>query len=121
MRSKEINNHHILFCRKKWSTGHAKLLRCHRFMQVKIPSESLHEQIHAAVSGVPVPDLSRCKMAYEVLEELDRRGALHHNTDLAHRIDLLLCIWSGYSNMDDTLDALQRQREIAHTFYLSNQ
>ena len=119
MRSKEINNHHILYCRKKWNTGHAKLLRCHPFMQAKIPSESLHEEIHAQVPEVPVPSLSRCKMAFEVLVDLEQRGALHRNASLMDRLDLLIFIWGGYDGMDDTLEALQRQKEIAQKFYLN--
>lgn len=120
MRSNEINNHHILYCRKKWSIGHAKLLRYHPYMQVEIPLKELHEQIHQNVPEVPVPSLERCKAAYDELVYLDDRLALKRDASIIERIDLLLFIWGGYSGMDDTFQALKRQKEIAQEFYLNH-
>ena len=115
-----MNKHHILYCRKKWNVGHAKLLRYHPFMQVEIPSKGLHEQIHAEVPEVPVPSLERCKTAYEELVYLADRKALRRDAGLIERIDLLLFIWGGYYGMDNTLRALERQKEIAEKFYLTS-
>ena len=116
----QTNNHHILYCRKNWSCGHAKKLRNHPFMQVELPAEGLHSKIHANLDAVPVPDLRQCKEAIQILHILEKKNALNRHADIFTKINLLLNIWNNTANMKPTCDALKVQLKIAEDYYNVN-
>ena len=89
-------------------------------MQVELPAEGLHDKIHANLDAVPVPDLRQCKEAIQVLHILEKRNALNRKADIFTKINLLLNIWSGTTNMEPTCEALRVQLAIAEDYYNVN-
>lgn len=113
----ETNNHHILYCRRKWNKGGAKVLRSHWYLQVEIPMHELHEPIHHFLNGVPVPSGRRCAEAIGEIKRLEKAGALKNNASIMTRIDVLLCIWEGLPDTEATCSALRLQKAIAEDYY----
>ena len=113
----KTNRHHILYCRNTWSKGYAKRLRDFSWLIVEVPMKSLHRKIHDKLVCVPMPKGSRIKEAYVVLSELNEKGVLKNDASLITRIDVLLCIWDGYTDCRSTCKALRVQRRIAEDYY----
>ena len=74
--AKKLDKHHLCFPRKSWSTGYAHAIRLHWYFVTEIPRETLHAQIHEAVTNIPVPSGQNAKDAYEQILMLEYYGAL---------------------------------------------
>lgn len=111
------NRHHVLYCRNKWSKGYAKRLREFSWLIVEVPMKSLHRKIHDKLDCVPLPKGVRIKEAFVILQGLASEGALKEDASLITRIDVLLCIWDGYTDCRSTCNALRVQRRIAEDYY----
>lgn len=118
------NSHHLLFFRRKWRKEMwSRRLREHHYMEVKIPADTLHQQIHKIMDqGVPKPNEFACEMVWYDLEDLRKNGIIDTRMDgieqrLNVLIDLLKC--SG-EDVDDTVKALLTQKYIARKFYDSS-
>lgn len=125
MKKKKVNKHinpstkdfhHILYQRKHWNKGYAKLLRNHPYMGKMIPLSTLHAEIHSKIHDIPTPNGIDCKRAYLELLERERR----HEIDIKHdslekRIDFLIEMWE--ETCPATVAILAWQRQIAAKFY----
>lgn len=111
-----FNLHHILWIRRKWDKASwSHKLRNHPYMKVSIPKDTLHKWIHQAVYEVPIPREIICQKAYEEIERLYKFGAISDNDNIIKRLDLLIFILKYVA--DDTVAALEAQKEIATRFY----
>lgn len=108
--------HHILFQRKHWQNGYAKLLREHRYMGKLIPQRTLHRGIHAKIHDIPTPNGAECKAAYLELERRKEEGLIDiENDTVEQRIDFLIEMWE--EKCPATVAILKWQKEIVSKFY----
>lgn len=115
------DRHHILFfrrsfCKEMWS----RRLREHPYLGVMIPADTLHRQIHEAMTnGVPRPSEFACETVWHDLEDLRLMGLADEKTDgIERRLDTLIELFSYCGeNADDTIKALLTQKYIVRKFY----
>lgn len=113
------NWHHLLFQRRHWQNGYAKLLREHPYMGKYIPMHTIHRHIHAKIHDIPCPNGKDCKHAYQALLQLEDEGKIDIRHDsLEKRLDFLIDLWSDPEcNCEATVAVLRWQREVVHKFY----
>lgn len=108
--------HHILFQRKHWQQGYAKLLREHRYLGKLIPQNTLHRVIHSKIHDVPTPNGAECRLAYNRLIEWERQGLIDVERDtLEARIQFLIDVWEDACPA--TVAILKWQQEVVRKFY----
>ncbi len=110
------NTHHILFPRRAYDVGWSKRLREFPWLKVEL-REDEHNSLHKQVERVPLPATKRMKEAVLVLEGLAEKGALDRDASIITRIDVLLCIWSGYTDTAPTCNALRAQKKVIERYY----
>lgn len=57
-----IDTHHLLFTRRNWEYGYARALRDAFTRRIPV---RIHQELHAKLDGVPVPDGELCRIAWE--------------------------------------------------------
>lgn len=110
-----MNQHHLLWYKKSYSRGWAKLLRDHHYCKVKLP-EPLHELIHHEVPFVPVPRASSIQDALRQLEVLEDYGAL--NGGVRERLWVLMALFDCIE--PKTYDALKTQYDLITAYEKTN-
>lgn len=105
------NTHHILWQRRHWNSGYAKILREHDYMKVRVPVGTLHKEIHVSMADIPVPSTWLIKEAICEIDRLLKIGAISLDDPLTARLDLLIFMWDYAA--PDTVRALRKQRQIA--------
>lgn len=115
------NIHHLLYQRRHWSDGGewARKLRGHAYMQVSIPRDTLHCQIHKTIHDVPVPNEDVCEEVWQELERLKRAQLINCRADRADmRLGVLIQILSEYGgNLEATIAVLRWQQQVVQKFY----
>lgn len=107
--------HHLLFQKRHWQTGYAKLLREHEYMGAMIPKATLHREIHSKIHDIPVPNGKECKEAYVLMLSKLEDGTLNMDDKLEARLDFLINIWQ--EKCPATCAVLQWQSEVISKFY----
>lgn len=108
--------HHILFQRRHWKQGYAKLLREHPYMGKYIPTATLHREIHSKIHDIPTPNGVDCRRAYNRLIEWERQGIIDVECDtLEERIQFLIDIWKD--TCPATVAILEWQKDVIRKFY----
>lgn len=108
--------HHLLFQRRHWQQGYAKLLRQHPYMGKYIPQATLHREIHAKIHDIPTPNGAECRMAYNEICRLEKLGEIDIvNDSVEKRLDLLISLWDD--KCPATVAILKWQRDIVAKFY----
>lgn len=110
----ELDVHHILFTRRAWSYGAAKVLRDYWYCQVAIPREGLHRWIHEEVCRIPVPTLSLCAECVRQLRMLEKAGVIHKTDPIEKRLRILICCLD--TGASQTADALKRQLDAVNSY-----
>lgn len=108
------NKHHILWQRRYWNSGYLKALREHEYLVVEVPVNTLHHQIHAEMSGIPVMSQSSAKMVLDELTRLQKFGALRLDEPISKRLELLIFMLDGIEA--STVKALKKQLRVVISF-----
>lgn len=106
--------HHLLFQRRYWKRGYAKALREMPYCKMLIPTLTLHREIHAVVSSIPVPPESECRKAFELTNKALSDGFITEEDTLEERLDWL--IWL-FQNCPETQVCLEIIKDLVHQFY----
>lgn len=101
---------HILWQRRYWSNGYLKELREHDYLVVEVPISTLHKQIHANLSGIPIIKQSSARSVLGELNRLQSVGALRLDEPISKRIELLIFMLDGIEPA--AVKALKRQLAI---------
>lgn len=109
------DRHHLMWVGKKWHGYWASKLRLYPWFIVPIPKCTLHFQIHQEMSGIPVPSEPHCREAYEVVIDLEKRGALSPSASVETRIELLIGLFDYVEPA--TARALKQELTIVKQFY----
>lgn len=109
---KRMDRHHIFWCKKDYNKGWARRLRDHWYCVVKIPTDTIHHQIHHEMDCIPVPKVFSIKKAFEQLDMLEKYGAIHSDDDIEKRLKVLLALFDCIEPA--TADALRKQLDIVH-------
>lgn len=107
--------HHLLFQRKHWQQGYAKILREHSYCGGYIPQATLHREIHSKAHDVPTPNGSDCRYAITKLNEMLEQGIIDINDRLDRKAQILSSIFS--ERCPATSAMLLWQSEIISKFY----
>ena len=111
-----LNYHHLLFQGRHWKTGYAKLLREHPYMGKYIPMATLHRLIHSKIHDIPTPNGKECRLAYELICQLEAKGKIDIiNDSIEKRLTLLIDLWKDACPA--TVEILKWQRDIVTKFY----
>lgn len=102
--------HHILYQRKHWQQGWAKILREHPYCGAQIPRNTLHRAIHAKISTIPLPVEGDCKKIFNELCIAEKNQLLSNEDSIGARIDFILERLSPESAR--CREALQMQKDI---------
>ena len=108
------NKHHILWQRRYWNSGYLKALREHEYLVVEVPVSTLHHQIHAEMSGIPVVRPRSAKMVLDELNRLQSVGAIRLDEPISKRLGLLIFMLEGIE--PQTVKALKKQLKIVTSF-----
>lgn len=108
--------HHLLYQRKYWDTGYAKLLRNHQYFKITIPIASLHSQIHRELFNIPRPKDEHLRRAYLVLNILLECQQISLDDPYEKRLDVLIEVWKDTA--PQTAEALKIEREIIRSYYV---
>lgn len=111
----KTDKHHLLWYKREYNKGWAKILRDHWYLRVEIPRDTLHKQIHCGVSHIPVPKAINTKAALEQLSLLENFGALHNDDPIDKRLMVLMAVFDCCEPA--TYAALKKQYEIVCKFY----
>ena len=87
----------------------------HWYCKVYIPRDTLHREIHAHISGVPVPKYANIKSVMEQLRMLEYYEAIKDTDNIEKRLNVLIALFE--CSEGPTADALKKQLEIVHRFY----
>lgn len=109
-----LNTHHLCWPRKKWDRGYAKLIRSHWYFNVQIPANTLHASIHKKMWGIPTPDGTAAKDAYEQIRMLEESNALHRDDSVELRLNLLIALFECIAQ--PTADAFKEQKCLINKF-----
>lgn len=107
--------HHILYQRKHWQQGWAKILREHPYCGAHIPRNTLHRAIHAKIHDIPTPNGKDCRMAVEVLENWLETGYISYDDPLDKRIEMIAKCFRA--KCPATTAMLDWQKDIVAKFY----
>lgn len=107
--------HHMLWQKRHWKQGYARLLREHEFFKVMVPQQTLHRLIHSKIHDVPTPNGKDCKRAYYLLVFELREGRLSMDMRPSQRLDFLIGVWQ---NCPATCAILKWQQGILRKFGL---
>ena len=111
-----LNYHHLLFQGRHWKTGYAKLLREHPYMGKYIPMATLHRLIHSKIHDIPTPNGKECRLAYELICQLEAKGKIDIiNDSIEKRLTLLIDLWKDACPA--TVEILKWQRDVVTKFY----
>lgn len=108
------DEHHLLYTRKKWSSGSAKVLRRQSYCKVRMPRD-LHERLHAEVPGIPVPNGDSVKHALDQIDYLSNFGAISEKDNAEKRLSVLIALFDCVEQ--PTADALKEQLKIIREYY----
>lgn len=108
------DEHHLLYTRKDWSSGSAKVLRRQSYCKVLLPRD-LHEKLHAEVSSVPVPSENSIKHALDQMDYLARFKAISEKDNAEKRLSVLIALFDCIEQ--PTADALKKQLKIIREYY----
>lgn len=115
------DNHHILFFRRVWrEKTWSRRLREHPYVEVMIPSKTLHPYIHKAMDdGIPCPNEFACEMMWHDLEDLRLMGLIDpKRDDIEQRLNTIIELFSYCrEDVDGTVKALLTQKYIVRKFY----
>lgn len=106
---------HLWYPRHDYSKGYAQGLRGHWYSVVEIPRETLHAQIHAEVTHIPVPRGDIAKEAYKHLLVLEFNGAISKRDPVEKRLGLFIAFFDGCYY--PTADAFRKQLDVIRRFY----
>lgn len=107
--------HHIFFQKRFWKGGLKGEFRMHWYCKVYIPRNTLHKEIHAQITSVPVPKYSNIRGVIEQLKMLEHYGAIRDTDSIEKRLKVLIALFE--CSEDPTADALRKQLEIVQGFY----
>lgn len=107
--------HHLLFQRKHWQQGMAKVLREHPYCGGYIPQATLHREIHSKVHDVPTPNASKCRRVLNILNEKLKNGEISVKDRLDTKAKLLAELF--LEDCPATAAILLWQSEIISKFY----
>ena len=104
--------HHLLWTRRMYNKGWARILRSHPYCQSYIPRDTLHRKIHHEISSIPLPDGADAHNAFELLLWKESRGELDFSDSILQKLDFLI------ENLatEATVKALERQRQVVLNF-----
>lgn len=108
------DEHHLLYTRKDWSSGSAKVLRRQSYCKVRLPRD-LHEKLHAEVPSVPVPGGNSVKHALDQMDYLAHFGAISEKDNVEKRLLVLIALFDCVEQ--PTADALRKQLKIIREYY----
>lgn len=111
---KAMDKHHIVWSKNDFSKGWPKRLRDHWYLCVKIPRDTLHQEIHCKVSHIPVPKPSNIKIALAQLAILEKFGGICQEDDIEKRVNVLCALFDCVEPA--TYEALKAQLDIIHEF-----
>ena len=111
------DHHHLLWSRNAWKQGYASLLRRQRYLVAKIPRDSLHHHIHLEMSSIHVPDDAVCQTVFESMHEDLRAGKIGAGDSVLKRLDYLIDHLYNAGSDADTLEDLDKERQIIEEFY----
>lgn len=114
----EMVCHYILWYEHYYTKGWAKALRDHWYCRIVIPHNTLHREIHANVSHIPVPRVSTIKDALFQLQLLEKFGGISPNDNFDKRLMVLMAIFDCAEPA--TYDALKKQHDIVCKFYFND-
>lgn len=113
---KAEDTHHLCWPRKRWNKGWARLLRYHWYMRVEIPKNTLHQDIHNKVSGIPLPEEKEIKRAIKHLDVLAEAGAISEKDTIEKRLAIVIPMFSNRSS-GAFVGALSQQFSVVGDFY----
>lgn len=106
---KSDNRHHVLWPRRSWTGRYQKRLRNHWYLVVELPTR-LHDDLHASMSGIAVPNDRQARLVLEQIQYLERLGVLHKSDPVEMRINILVQLFDRLNK--DTQKSLQRELEL---------
>lgn len=109
------NYHHLLFQRRHWEQGFAKILREHPYCGDYIPQTTLHRAIHSKVHDVPTPNGAECKYALDMINKMLEQGVISLTDELDKKARILSSIFA--EKCPATASILAWQSEIVSKFY----
>ena len=109
------DTHHIMFTRRRWDTGAAKVLREHYYAKALIPKDTLHKAIHAELAYVPVPRKVSIMFALKQLQMLEDYHAISADDSFEKKLRVLIAIFECLE--EPTAEALRQQLEIVQQYY----
>ena len=104
----------MLWQKRHWKQGYAKLLREHEFFKVMVPQQTLHRLIHSKVEAVPMPDGVSAKMAYDELAKLFVEGVIHDSDTIERKLIIAIKLFSKLSPL--TAEALSEQLRVFYSW-----
>lgn len=107
--------HHILFQKRHWQCGWAKVLREHPYCGAYIPQATLHREIHSKIHDVPTPNGADCRMAVETLERWLEIGLISLDDRLDVKIGAIAACFRA--KCPATTAILDWQKEVVSKFY----
>lgn len=110
-----LDYHHLLYQRKHWQHGWAKILREHPYCGGYIPQDTLHRAIHAKLHDIPTPNGKDCKIAVEALDSWLNAGYISLDDDMSRKLEILAKCFRA--KCPATTAMLDWQREIITKFY----
>ena len=114
----KMDSHHILWYKRDYSKGWAKALRDHWYCRITIPQDTLHREIHAKVSHIPVPRVISIKDALFQLQMLERFGGISPEDNFDKRLMVLMALFDCCESA--THAALKKQHDIVRKFYFND-
>lgn len=107
--------HHILFQKRHWKCGWAKILREHPYCGAYIPQATLHREIHSKIHDIPTPNGADCRVAVEAINSWLDAGYISLDDRLDRRIEVLT--WCFRAKCPATTAMLDWQKEVVSKFY----
>ena len=107
--------HHILYQKKHWQQGWAKILREHPYCGAHIPRNTLHRAIHSKIHDIPTPNSEDCKKAVQTIDKWLAEGYISLDDRLDRKIEIIACCFM--IKCPATTAMLDWQKEIVSKFY----
>ena len=105
-----FDSHHICFPKSNWENKYAKKIRTHWYFIIKIPKDTVHQEIHRNIPSIPVPNEYSAKRIYTQILFLENNGMLSETDSIQKRIRLLVMLFDNIEQ--PTSEALKEQLEI---------
>lgn len=109
-----LDYHHILYQRKHWQQGYARILREHPYCGAYIPQDTLHREIHSKIHDIPTPNGKDCRVAIEAIDSWLRAGLISLDDPLERKIEVIT--WCFKAKCKATTAMLEWQRDIVVKF-----